>query len=358
MGTIYIGGYKSKSQGTSKWKLYTYLFLFCVIVGSALKMTGPLIVETWINQKGAASSGYTFSVRDVDWSLAKGEMILKDVKVFNAKTQTELVETPQLKFHLNWSDLLLSQEKNVFLYADKVDLTISKDFASEIERIQAAGKKQKDDLYLNSVAGQIGKLNIIEKKDDQSRTVLELKDVNLKVKEVTPQSINKNTEFTISSNVVEGGKLNLTGKTSVENGSTPWSIQGSMIDVSADIFNKMAGDKLPFSFKQPKLDAEISAYSENGKVSGEISPDIKILNLIDERPGIPTQTIARALSEELTFTLPFTLEDELTLEYSDTFRKLKNYRRYPAAATGPKSAVRASVTQTAKAKKSFSFWPF
>ncbi|MBA2404672.1 MAG: DUF748 domain-containing protein [Bdellovibrionales bacterium] len=186
--------------------------------------------------------------------------------------------------------------------------------------------------------------------------MIELNDVNVKVKEVSLLSINKKTEFSVSSNIAVGGKLNLSGKTSEANGSTPWSIQGSLKQVPADIFNKMAGDKLPFTFNEASLNAEISAHTEDGKVSGEITPDIKKLNLIEEKPGIPTQTIGRLLNEELTFSLPFTLKDELTLQYADTYNKLKMYRKYPAAeGSGP---AEAKVTQGEKPKKSNSFWPF
>jgi hypothetical protein len=362
MRAIYIGGgQRSKKNDGTSWKIYMFLFLFFAIIGSGLKLTAPMIVEEWINRNGAGASGYAFSIRDVDLSLSKGEMVLKDVKIFNPKSSTELVEVPNLTVHLSLSDLILYQDKKLSIIADKVDLIISKNFSSEIQRIQAVGEKHKKDFYLDSVEGKIVKLNIIEKKESISRTMLELNDVNVKVKEVGLLSTNKKSEFTITSNVAAGGKLSLTGKISEENGSTPWSIHGSLKQVTADIFNKVAGDKLPFSFNQSSIDAEIVAHSEHGKVSGEISPDIKRLNLIDERPGIPTQTIARALTDELTFVLPFTLKDALTLEYADTYRRLKTYRKDSGSIVGsgpaPASAP-AKVTQTTKAKKSFSFWPF
>lgn len=357
MGAIYIGGQRNKKSSGSKWKIYTFLFLFFLIIGLALKVTGPTIVEKWLNQKGAAGAGYAFSIRDVELSLGKGQVVLNDVKIFNPKTSIELLKAPNLTIQLNWQDLILSHDKIVSVSADKVDLILSKDFSSEMERIKNADKKQMKDFYLDAVEGKIGELNIIEQKEDQSRTVLELKDVNVKVKEVSLLSINKKTEFSVSSNIADGGKLSLTGKTSEENGSTPWSIHGSLKQVSADIFNKIAGYKLPFTFNESSLNAEISAHSEHGKVSGEITPDIKKLNLIDEKPGIPTQTIGRLLNDGLTFTLPFTLKDELTLQYADTYRKLKTYRKYPTAneSSGP---AEAKVSQTPKPKKTLSFWPF
>lgn len=349
MRTIYIGGgQKSKKNGGVKWKISIFLFLFLVVCSSILKVTAPTIVEEWINRKGAGDAGYAFSIRDVDLSLAKGQMTLNDLKIFNPKTNAEMIEAPGLTIHLDLADLLMSQNTKISVFADKVDLILSKDFSSEMKRLEAVGEKQKKDLYLNTVEGKIGKLNIIEQKEGQSRTVIELNDVNVKVKEFK--------EFSISSSVADGGKLNFTGKTSEENGRTPWTIHGSLKQVPADIFNKIAGDKLPFSFDESSLNAEISAHSDHGKVIGEITPDIKRLNLLEERPGIPTQSIARALTDELTFTLPFTLQDELTLQYADTYRKLKNYRKDQGTIESPGPA-KAPITRTAKTKKTSSFWP-
>ncbi|MFL5783249.1 MAG: hypothetical protein ACJ76H_01485 [Bacteriovoracaceae bacterium] len=355
MRTIYVGGPAKRKSGGWKWKVYTFLFLFFAVAGTALKFSAPTIVEKWINKNGAGKNGYAYSIRDVDLSLSKGQIILKDVKVFNPKTSTKLLESPELTVNFDWRDIVVSDAKNVSIAADKVDLILSKDLTSEVARIKSADEKK--DIYLDSVQGKIAKLNIVEQKEDQSRTVLELNNVDLKVKEVALQSINKKTEFSVSSNVADGGKLNLSGKAGEENGENPWSIKGSLKQVSSDIFNKIAGDKLPFAFYEHSLNAEISAHSNNGKVSGEISPDIKHLEIVEERAGIPTQSIKRVLTDELTFSLPFTLKDDVTVEYADIFRKLKNYRRSPAAATGPDTSASVQVKAPEK-KKSSSFWPF
>jgi hypothetical protein len=353
MRTIYIGGPAKRNSGGIKWKVYTFLVLFFLIAGTALKFSAPTLVEKWINKNGAGKNGYAFSIRDVDLSLSKGQIILKDVKVFNPKTSTKLLESPELTVNFDWRDIVVSDEKNVSIAADKVDLILSKDLSSEVERMKTADTKK--EVYLDSVQGKIGTLNIVEQKDDQSRTVLELNNVDLKVKEVALQSINKKSEFSVSSNVAEGGKLNLAGKAGEANG--PWSIHGSLKQVPSEIFNKIAGDKLPFSFYEQSLNAEISAHSDHGKITGEIQPDIQRLNILEEKPGIPTQSIKRVLTEDLTFSLPFTLKDDVTVEYTDIFRKLKNYRRYPAA-TAEKAEASPSPSATPQKKKSSSFWPF
>lgn len=332
MKTLYIGGQSYKKSSGSMWKIYMFLILFFVVIGSTLKITAPILVEKWINEKGSDANGYAFSVRAVDLYLEKGEIVLKDVKVFNPETHTKLLETPSLAIHINLRDFFLGQDKNVSVVAEKVDLILSKDFSSEMKRIKAAGEKQTADLYLNMIDGKIAKLNIIEQKEDLSRTVIELSDVNVKVKDISPLSINKKTEFSITSKIADGGKLNLTGKTREVEGRTPWTIQGSLKQVPAGIFNRISGDKLPFSFNESRLNAEITAFSDQGVVSGEIAPEIKKLNLLVERPGVPSRSIARALTDELTFTLPFVLKDELKIHYAETYEKLKTYRKYPTSA--------------------------
>lgn len=349
MRTLYIGG-QSKKKGSVNWKLYTFLVLFLVVAGFSLKVSAPFLAERWINNKGTGEYGYAFSIRDVDLSFGRGEVTLKDVKIFNPKTSVDILETPSVTVQVNWADLL-HQDKKIKVTAEKVNLVLSGDFASEIERIKTVGEKYKDDLYLNALEGKIANLNIVEQKADVGRKVIELNDVMFKMKEVSLLAINKKTEFTVNSKVADGGKLALTGKTSESQGEISWTIDGNLKNVSTNIFNKIAGDKLPFSFNESHLDAVISAQSENGKVKGEILPDVKRLNLLVEKPGHPTQSIARALSEELTFTLPFTLQDGLKVQYADTFMKLKNYRKYPAAAS------EVQVSQNEKSEKA-SFWPF
>lgn len=348
MRTIYIGsGAKNTSKGGLKWKLYLALFVFLAITCSVLKVAAPTLVEKWINQNGKGKHGYAFSIRDAGLALSKGEIILNDVKIFNPKTKTEFLESPKLTIHVNWTELLQSQEKKITVVADQVDLLLSRDLSSEMERIKLLDNKKY--FYLNLIEGKIGKLNIIEQKEDVSRTVLELNNVDLKVREFTFLSINKKSQFNVVSDIADGGKLNLSGKTLEENGSTPWSIQGSLKQVPPELFNKIAGNKLPFAFRETKLNAEIKAHSESGKITGEISPDIKILNLVEEKPGIPTQSIARALTDELTFSLPFSMQDAVMVEYTDTFTKLKNYRKF---------ATSSDRAEPVEAPKKSSLWPF
>lgn len=360
MRAIYIGGgKKEKNKGNLQLKLYVFLFLFIVITGSILHVSSPVIVEYWLNQKGSIGKGYAFSVRDVSLSLWQGKLTLNDVKIINPKTNTEFLEAPNLVVQVNWQDLLISRARNVTMRAEKADLILSKDLSSELARIKSTEIRSTDDLYLDSLIGTVGQLNVIEKKEDLSRTVLELNDVSLKVKDFSVHSVNSKTNFSISSKLAQKGKLELAGRISSDSGNNTWSIGGTLKGVPSDIFNKISGDKLPFAFTESVLNAEISANTEHGKITGEISPDIRRLNLLEEKPGVPTQTIARVLTDELTFSLPFTIEDDLELQYVDTYRKLKTYRKDPPITASTSTAtVKDRSAPDTKGKSFLSFWPF
>jgi hypothetical protein len=45
-------------------------------------------------------------------------MVLKDVKVFNPRTSSELLKASNLTIQLNWQDFVLSQDKMVSVSAD------------------------------------------------------------------------------------------------------------------------------------------------------------------------------------------------------------------------------------------------
>lgn len=357
MGSLYIGGRRHSGKSGWKWKLGLFLILFSVVAVSALKVSAPFIVEQWINKKGATTSGYAFSVRDVVLGLEKGQLTLNDVKVYNPETHSRLLESPKLVINFDWRNMLVADEKKLMVQTDKVDLFLSKDFASEMERIKDAADEIEDDLYLQILEGRIGKLTVVEKMEEQGRTVLVFTDVGMKVKDVSLHGVNKKTEFSMASKIAKGGELNLAGKIIPEGENTAWKIEGAMKQVPADIFNRIAGDKLPFSFLDESLNAQVTAHSKNGAIMGEIKPDIQRLNLLKERPEGPTQSITRALTEELTFSLPFSVTDKVSLQYEDTFKRLVTYRRYPAAQTERAAPNETPASQTTSRKKSSS-WTF
>lgn len=327
MRDLYIGGPRRAKKGGFMWKLVLFFSFLLIIVGAALKVSAPFIVERWLNESGSGHSGYAYSVRDVELSLKDGEMILSDVKVFNPKTHARVVESPSLKLQMNLTELIRTSDRKIKISADKVDIFISTDLTAEIKRI--ANSTDTKDLYFNLIEAKFTEFNVIERKTDESRRLVTFQDVNLDMKDISVVSVNENTEFTLTSKLADGGELNLSANMNEEKEQSFWMIQGYLKEFSPELFNKLAGTELPFSFNESTLNADVVAYTNEGKIKGEIIPEVKRLNLIDERPGGARQVIARALTDELTFTLPFTLKDELEVQYADTFKKLKEYRKYP-----------------------------
>ncbi|MFA5584210.1 MAG: hypothetical protein WDA09_08340 [Bacteriovoracaceae bacterium] len=338
MRDLYIGGGQRKvKKGGIKWKLYLFLFLFVIAVGGVLKISSPMIVEKWLNHRGVENGGFAYSVREVELYLQKGEMILKDLKVFHPKNNEELLKTSSLKIRMNFQDIFNTRSSRVEVSADQLNVFLSNELASEINRMKDI--KEKENIYFALIQGKFSQVNVIQKKIDESRTLTRLVDVNLEMKELSLTSINKKTEFSLTSSLSIGGEMKISGKINQEEDADSWNIEGSLKDFSPELFNRLAGIQLPFSFNESTLNANIVATSDKGKVTGEIVPDVTRLNLIIERRGYEPQVIARALTDELTFSLPFTIKEDLTLEYEDTFKKLKDYRKYPSVASTGRTKV-------------------
>lgn len=331
MRDLYIGGPRRAKKSGLMWKLYLFLFFFLIIAGAALKISAPLLVEKWLNKQGSGKQGYAYTVREVKLAIREGEITFKDVKVFHPETKVALLESPSLKLKMDILDMLMGEDRRIMISAERLDIFLSQDLNSEIERIKNSSTDH--DLYLSLVEGKFKQTNIIEKKPNESRTLVKLHDVNLKMKDLSLLSVNTNTEFSIHSKIANGGEVDLSGIMNEDEGQNFWRIEGSLKEFSPELFNQLAGSNLPFSFNESFLNAQILAHSKSGELKGEIVPEVTKLNLISERPGLERQIIARALSEDLTFSLSFTLKDELTLEYADTYKKLKKYRKYPLSAS-------------------------
>ena len=331
MRDLYIGGPRRAKKGGLMWKLYLFLFFFLIIAGAALKVSAPLLVEKWLNKQGSGKQGYAYTVREVKLAIREGEITLKDVKVFHPETKVALLESPSLKLKMDILDMLRAEDRKISFSADKLDIFLSQDLHSEIKRMSNSSTNH--DLYLSLIEGKFTEANIIEKKPNESRTLVKLHDVNLKMKDLSLSSVNTKTEFSLNSKIAKGGEMDLSGIINEEVGQNSWKIEGSLKDFSPELFNQLAGYDLPFSFNESLLNAKIFAHSKSGELIGEIVPEVTKLNLITERPGLERQMIARVLNEELTFSLPFTFKDKLSLEYADTYKKLKEYRKYPMSSS-------------------------
>lgn len=330
MTDLYIGGgRRAQKKNGIMWKLLLFFFLFFILLAAALKVSAPFMVEQWLNKHGTGDFGYAYSVREVELFTKKGEINLLDVKVFNPQTKVELVKSPRLKLKMDLADIFRASDRKILISGDQLDIFLSADLSAEIKRIKK--NNESPYLYFSLIKAQFSKLNIIEKKTLESRTLVQFTDVGLDLKELSVVSVNRKTEFTLNAKLMSGGALNLAGVINEKEGLDFWKIEGSLKDFSPELLNKLAGTELPFTFNESVLNAQINARSHQGKLKGEITPEVTRLNLIDDKPGFARQVIARALTEELTFSLPFTLKDELTLEYADTYKKLKEYRKYTVA---------------------------
>lgn len=327
MRNLYVGGGRRAKRSGILWKLSLFFFFVLIAAGAALKVSAPFIAEKWLNKHGNGRLGYAYSVRDVELQLKESMIILRDVKVFHPKTNAELVKSPSLKLKMKIQDLLDSSDRRLDIEGERLDVYISSDLNSEIARISNIEEIKK--WYFSSIGAKFNQVNFIEQMPDESRTLVRMNDVNLGFKDISVLSVNSKSEFTLLSKLASGGEVNLVGTMENENDKNFWKIEGTIKDFSPALFNRLAGSELPFTFNEPTLDAQITAHSKDGAIQGEITPEITRLNLIDEKPGFPRQIIARALNEELTFSLPFTLKDKLTVEYANTFKKLKEYRKYP-----------------------------
>lgn len=326
MRDIYIGGQRVKKSGV-RWKIYLFFFFFIIVLGMTLKVSAPWIVESWLNKHGMENRGYAYTVREIELALRKGELTLKDVKIFNLESKTSMIESPSLKLKIDLKDIFQSNDRKIKVSGEELTIFLSKDLASEITRMKTSELARI--VYLKLIEGDFSKVSIIEKKESESRRQIEFFNVNFKMKEVSLVSVTNKTEFSLTSKVINGGEFILSGKMQEDAGRRFWSVQGALKNFSPDFLNKVAGNELPFLFNEAILNAEIIAESRDGELKGEIVPDVTRLNLVAERVGLPRQVIARTLNEDLTFSLPFRLKDQLTFEYEDIYKKLKEYRKYP-----------------------------
>lgn len=329
MRDLYIGGQRPRKSGGFMWKLYLFLFLFFIALGGALKVSAPVMVERWLNEKGSGDHGFAYSVREVELALREGEIILKDLKVYHPQSKVEIAKTTSLKVEMDLPNMLSSGPKRVEVSAASLDVFLSDELASEIDRMKTT--EMPETLYFSLLKGNFSQVNIIEKKEDISRILLKLQEVAIDMKELSLSAVNKNSEFSFNSKLISGGEFSFSGKVNAEEQDEKefWQLEGALKEFSPELLNRLAGAELPFTYNESTLSAQIMARSKEGKIEGEILPQVSRLNLVIEGARGQKQTIARALTEELIFNLPFQVKSDFTLEYEDTFKKLKDYRKYP-----------------------------
>jgi len=327
MKTIYI----SKAEPKSRARLYIIAGIVLFLV--ALRAMSPLLIENMINHAGSDKYGYSFRVDDIDLKVWRGVMRVGEAKVFNAKTDQNFVEARDLTF--NFDPTKIFDDKKVFTVTGKeVDIILSKDLISEVERVKnEAKKKVKSKVYLDKVEAEIDVINVQQNEAEGKRTLITLNDTQASLKDFGVGSENKDTEFEVESKIAGGGNIQLQGKTVLEKKDTPWEIEGKMESISSQVIEKLAGDKLPFEVEKANINAEIAAHSSGGQISGVLEPHIKDFKLVDKKDeSFIRKNIAKVgnyifdkskgKDEELNFKLPFTLNENLTLNLPETIDKI------------------------------------
>ncbi len=328
MKPIYIYRPHAKSNKT------IIVILVVVMLMVAFAVAAPFLIKSYINKAGADEKGYAYRVGDVDINPFKAQMRLHDIKAFNIKSSVPFAEMTDVKVKFNLIDFLRN-EKRMTVNVDQVNVIISKDLFEEINRIKNETKEKTDgDFYVDEVNAFVGEINIKDLRNDNMRTILTLKDANLLMNDFGFGDINEKTTFKLNSSLAEGGKMNLSGKTRLETRDTPWAIEGEMTGITSQVIEKMAGDKLPLEIKEANINAKIFASSSGGRIDGYLSPDVKEFKLIeDKEEGFLKRNIAKATNfivnkategdKEIKLEIPFTLNENFTINFEETINKLK-----------------------------------
>lgn len=327
MKPIYI----SKPEPKNRARLYIIAGIILFLV--ALRAMTPLLVENYINHAGGDDKGYAFRVDDIDLKIWRGVVTVGEARVYNAKTDQNFVEANDITF--NFDPTKIFDDRKVFTVSGReIDIILSKDFASEIERVKnEAKKKTKNEVYLDKVEAEFKTINVQQNEEGGTRTLITLEDTQALLKDFGVGSVNEATEFEVESKIAGGGNIQLQGKTVLEKKETPWIIEGKMEAISSAVIEKLAGDKLPFEVEKANIDAEIAAHSSGGQISGVLEPHIKDFKLVDKKDeGFLKRNLAKVGNyifekskgddEELSMKLPFTLNENFTLNLPETIDKI------------------------------------
>lgn len=327
MKTIYVRGPEPKRRT----KLY--LFLFFILFLIILRALTPLVIENIVNHSGSDSRGYTFRVEDVDLKLLRGEMSVAEFRVFNKATNQNLVEGKDITFNFDPTKIF-DDKKMLTIKGKEIDVLISKALFDEVKRVKNEAKESvKGEMYLSKVEAEIDKLNVKQFDNNKPRTLITLEKVESELRDFGVGSINENTEFTMNSKITGGGSIHLEGKTILEKERTPWMIEGRMEQISSGVIEKLAGNKLPFEVEEANIDAGIMAHSNGEQITGVLKPKIKNFKVAENKDN---NLIKRGLAKvsnylfdktkgkdkELDLDLPFTLNENFTLNLPETIDKV------------------------------------
>lgn len=328
MKPIYIYRPHAKSNKT----IIVILMILMLMV--AFAMAAPFLIKSYINKTGADEKGYAYRIGDLDINPFKAQMRIHEIKAFNIKSSVPFAEITDVKVKFNLIDFL-KNEKRLTVEVDRINFIFSKDLFEEINRIKNEVKdKYADEIYFEEVNAYVGEINIKDLRNENTRTILSLKDAKILMNDFGLGSINEKTTVKLNSSITEGGKMNLTARTRLEAKNTPWAIDGEMTGITAKVIEKMAGDKLPLEIKEANIDTKIVASSSGGRIEGYLTPDIKEFRLIEDKEdgflkrniAIATNFIVNKATEgdkEIKLEIPFTLNENFTVNFEETINKLK-----------------------------------
>lgn len=331
MKSIYVSPYQ-KQRKHRKWP-YIGLFILGVMLVIA-RIAAPVVAENLINKKGADGKGYHYRVAEVSMNLVKGEVYLRDLKLFKPDNMVVFAEAPALVVNFQWPELIRGE--HIFdVKADQLNIILSKALFDEVQRIKDQfNNKTGGKFYLDRMAASFKRINIMEANETNSRTILTLMDSKVSGKEFAIGGINSKSEFSLDGKIAEGGSIDLKGKTIQVDNSTPWAILGKMKNIQPDVIEKLAGNKLPIDISKTSLNADIVARSQEGQIKGTLTPDIKEFNLREEKKSpwgdiivkLKKYDLERAPASEelLKFDIPFTIKENISFNIDETVNKVKS----------------------------------
>lgn len=328
MKAIYINRYQGPEK--KKHTLFLKFIVVLIILGGLARIAAPYLITEYINKIGQVEQGLRFKVSDISLKILDSKAQIGNFRVFNADGSVVLMEFTHGLIDVD-PIRFLKKENLATQNWKSGEIVLSKYLFEELNKIKNKEKSEKE-IYFDSLKTNFDELNIRQVKDESVVTLLSLKDANLKMENVGTGDNKKPTTFDFSSLIREGGSLVMTGKTLLDKENTPWSINGEAKKINENVLEKLSGKALPIEIKAAEINAAITASSNGKSITGIFAPDIKEFKLKEEQGNTLKRTVAKVSNfvleklkgkeEEVKFEIPFTLNENFTLNIDDTVKKL------------------------------------
>ena len=329
MKAIYI----NRNFSNKKNRKLTVLMVFVVLL-LLIRMVLPYGVESVINKKGSDAEGYAFRVRDVDISLLKFEIIFHGVQVFNRRTENNFLETEMMSIGFNPFHLL-TKEQIVFIRGGDLNITLSNDLLEEVGRIKDGARFQRANLpFIEHLKFLFDEVNLRQIKLNSTQTIFSMVDAQLDLENMSLYHANSSSVFHLTTKIVEGGNIDISGRTKIVESAIHWIITGKMNAITFPVLDKLAGDKFPLEISETHFNAKISAESHDGRIDGFIIPSLKEITLRDDKKrsiSLRSSSDTKKFSSDkqksrddfIDLQIPFTLRDALNFNFREMIEKLR-----------------------------------